>query len=101
MSIYLRLLTLLAVLAPLSTASATAGHPGLYHVEVIVFEQREPSGRDAERGSADAAAPLAARAQPLAAATAQWEPSSALPRDELRLRAQYARLAASVEYQPL
>lgn len=101
MSIYLRLFTLLAALVPLSIASANADDLEWYHVEVIVFEQRETGGRDAERWSAEAADPVAARAQPLAAATSQWQPFSALPRDQLRLRAHYDRLAASDEYQPL
>lgn len=104
MSTNLRLLTwLTAALAfvALSNASADTDTPQWYHVEVIIFEQHEMGGRDAERWLDKAADPIAPRIQPLADATDAWEPFSALPRDQLRLRAHHDRLEAAEAYRPL
>lgn len=72
-----------------------------YDVEVIVFEQQEARGRDAERWDSVAHLPAAEQVAPLLPASDERIPFSQLPSSALRLQTVYQQLERAAQYKPL
>lgn len=99
-----RLLSLLAALAlwPLVSV-ADEDELQWYHVEIIVFEQREATGRDAERWQIVAPEPQADEVVQLQTAEPgqPWQPFTKLPSGDLQLSGMHRQLERADPYQPL
>ena len=99
------LIALLLALGLPATAAAEEDERTWYDVEIIVFEQDEAGGRDAERWQAVAPAPRADEVMQLQELDPDHEGSrpafSRTPGDELQLLRAYQQLERAKEYRPL